>query len=109
MVMMLAVIHHMLVTERIPLEEILAQAAELTRGYLLIEFIAPSDAMFRRIVRGRESLHQGLTRTAFESAAAVYFDLVKAEPVSSRMGAGGDQPDGLDRCLYLYRRRPSRP
>ena len=95
--MMLAVIHHMLVTERIPLEEILAQAAELTRGFLLIEFVAPSDPMFVRIVRGRESLHQDLTRAAFESAAAVHFDLVKAEPM-----------DGMDRCLYLYRRRPSR-
>ncbi len=97
LVMMLAVIHHMLVTERVPLEEILALAAELTRGYLLIEFVAPSDPMFMRIVRGRESLHLNLTRAAFESAAALHFDLVKAEPL-----------DGLDRCLYLYRLRPSK-
>jgi len=97
LVMMLAVIHHMLVTERVPLEEIVALAAELTRGYLLIEFVAPSDPMFMRIVRGRESLHLNLTRAAFESAAALHFDLVKAEPL-----------DGLDRCLYLYRLRSSK-
>jgi SAM-dependent methyltransferase len=96
LVMMLAVLHHMLVTERIPLEELLALAAELTRGYLLIEFVAPSDPMFVRIVRGREALHRGLTRAVFEAAAAVHFDLVKAQPL-----------DGLDRCLYLYRLRPS--
>ena len=94
--MMLAVIHHMLVTDRVTLEEILALAAELTRGYLLIEFVAPSDPMFVRIVRGREALHQDLTRGAFEAAAAVHFDLVKAQPL-----------DGLDRCLYLYRLRPN--
>jgi SAM-dependent methyltransferase len=95
-VMMLAVIHHMLVTERIPLDELLRLAAELTRDYLLIEFVAPSDPMFIRIARGRDALHRDLTRTAFEAAAATYFDLVKVHPL-----------DGLDRCLYLYRRRPS--
>ena len=96
LVMMLAVIHHMLVSERIPLGELLRLAAELTRGYLLIEFVAPSDPMFIRIARGREMLHQDLTRNAFEAAASVHFDLVKAQPV-----------DGLDRCLYLYRLRPT--
>jgi len=95
-VMMLAVIHHMLVTERIPLSELLRLAAELTRSYLLIEFVGPSDPMFGRIVRGREALHADLTRAAFEAAAAAHFDLVKAQPL-----------DGLDRCLYLYRLRPN--
>lgn len=96
MVMMLAVIHHLLVTERIPLDELLGLAAGLTRGYLLIEFVASSDPMFVRIARGREALHADLTRPAFEAAAAAHFDLVKAQPL-----------DGLDRCLYLYRLRPS--
>jgi SAM-dependent methyltransferase len=96
MVMMLAVIHHMLVTERVPLEELLALAAQLTCGYLLIEFVAPSDAMFMRIVRGREALHQDLTRAVFEAAAAAHFDLLKSQPL-----------DGLHRCLYLYRLRPN--
>ena len=96
MVMMLAVIHHMLVTERIPLGELLRLAAELTRGYLLIEFVAPSDPMFIRIARGREMLHADLTRTAFEAAASAHFDLLKSQPL-----------DGLDRCLYLYRLRPN--
>ncbi len=96
MVMMLAVIHHMLVTERIPLGELLRLAAELTRGYLLIEFVEPSDPMFIRIARGREMLHADLTRTAFEAAASAHFDLLKSQPL-----------DGLDRCLYLYRLRPN--
>jgi SAM-dependent methyltransferase len=96
LVMMLAVIHHMLVTERIPLGDLLRLAAEMTRGYLLIEFVAPSDPMFVRIARGREMLHKDLTRTAFEAAASVHFDLVRAQPL-----------DGLDRCLYLYRLRLS--
>jgi SAM-dependent methyltransferase len=96
MVMLLAVIHHMLVTERIPMDELLRLAAELTRCYLLIEFVGPSDPMFVRIVRGREALHANLSRAAFEAAAAAHFELVKAQPL-----------DGLDRCLYLFRRQPN--
>jgi hypothetical protein len=94
MVIMLAVLHHMLVTERVPLDEFLGLAAELTRDYLLIEFVAPADPMFQRIVRGRESLHDDLTFERFEATAAAHFELVKTLRI-----------EGLHRCLYLYRRR----
>jgi len=94
LVLMLAVLHHMLVTERVPLEEILKLAAELTQDYLLIEFVAPEDPMFQRIVRGREALHAHLTFERFEAAAAVYFEVVKSQKIQ-----------GLHRCLYLFRLR----
>ncbi len=94
-VMELAVIHHMLVTERIPLEELLDLTAELTGEFALIEYVAPADPMFRRIVRGREPLYAHLTREYFESAAARRFELVRSAQI-----------DGLHRWLYLYRRRP---
>lgn len=94
LVLMLAVIHHMLVTERVPLEEILDLAAELTQGWVLIEFVAPQDPMFQRIVRGRGHLHSHMTNAWFEAAAASRFEFVLTE-----------QLEGLDRCLYLLRRR----
>jgi hypothetical protein len=92
--MMLAVLHHMLVTERIPLEDLLALAADLTRDYALIEFVAPEDPMFQRIVRGRQKLYSHLTRTRFEAAAAPHFEMVRSLRI-----------DGLHRWLYLFRRR----
>src|SRR5262249_34949305 len=55
--MFLAVLHHMLVTERIPLDEIFSLADEVSRDYVLIEFVAPEDPMFQRIVRGRDRLY----------------------------------------------------
>lgn len=97
MVMMLAVIHHMLVSERVPLEEILALVEELTTEYALIEFVAPQDPMFARIVRGRQALYSNLTIAGFEAAAASRFELVKSLEI-----------DGLHRCLYLFRRRHAR-
>jgi SAM-dependent methyltransferase len=94
LVMMLAVVHHMLVTERVPLEDLLALAGELTREYLLIEFVAPEDPMFQQIMRGREELYSHLTHARFEAAAAQRFELIRSM-----------QLDGLHRWLYLFRRR----
>ncbi len=94
-VLMLAVLHHMLVTEQIPLPAILELAAELTSDLLIIEFISPRDPMFRRIVRGREELFEGLTQNVFEETANNWFDLVRGERLNQT------------RWLYLLRKRSS--
>ena len=94
LVMMLAVIHHILVNERIPLEDLLALADGLSKDYLLIEFVAPEDPMFQRIVRGRGELYRHISRPWFEAAAAARFELVRSEQIN-----------GLHRWLYLFRLR----
>jgi SAM-dependent methyltransferase len=93
LVLMLALMHHIVVTERIPLEELLALAAEVSRDYLLIEFVAPEDPKFQRIVRGREALYSHLTKERFEAAAQAHWELVRSTRIT-----------GLHRWLYLYRR-----
>ena len=77
-VLMLALIHHLLVTERIPLEEILRLAYELTGSLLVIELVEPQDAMFRRLTRGRERLHASLDVKMFEQACLPYFEIVRS-------------------------------
>jgi hypothetical protein len=94
MVSFLAVIHHILVTERIPMEDLLDLADQLCRRDVLIEFVGPEDPMFRRIVRGRERLYENISRESFERAALARFELLRSEQI-----------DGLHRWLYLYRRR----
>jgi SAM-dependent methyltransferase len=94
LVMFLAVAHHILVTERIPLEDLLAVADEVSRDYVLIEFVAPGDPMFQRIVRGRDELYAHFSPAWFEAAASARFELVRSEKI-----------DGLHRWLYLFRRR----
>lgn len=93
-VFMLAVIHHMLVTERVPLDDILKLAAELTNDLLVVEFVTPEDAMFKRLVRGREGLHQGLTHEVFEAACRRHFDIVRSQHL-----------EGATRWLYALRKR----
>ncbi|HXG68858.1 MAG TPA: class I SAM-dependent methyltransferase [Blastocatellia bacterium] len=93
-VLMLAVMHHMLVSERIPLPEIIDLAAELTADLLVIEFIAPADSMFRRITRGRDYLFADLTVGSFEEACRRKFEIVRSQHL-----------EGTSRWLYLLRKR----
>lgn len=92
-VLLLAVLHHLLVRERVPLAAVLALAAELTRDFVLIEFIAPDDPMFRRITRGREELYRDLSREGFEAACRRHFEVVRSTTLP-----------GSSRTLYLLRK-----
>jgi 2-polyprenyl-3-methyl-5-hydroxy-6-metoxy-1,4-benzoquinol methylase len=93
-VLMLAVFHHLLVTERIPMDEIIDLAAELTSDMLIIEFIAPQDSMFRRLTRGRDHLFSGLTPEQFEETCRRQFELIRSMHV-----------EGTYRWLYLWRKK----
>lgn len=93
LVLMLAVLHHLMVSERIPLEEIIALAADLTTDYFIIEFVPPEDPMFRRIARGRDNLFESFDQRAFERISERKFTIVR----SQRLGQTG-------RRLYLLRK-----
>jgi len=93
-VFMLAVIHHMLVSERVPLSDILALAADMTRDIVIMEFVAPEDSMFQRLTRGRDHLHKDLSVATFESAAQAHFHIVRTQHL-----------EGTHRWLYLLRKK----
>jgi SAM-dependent methyltransferase len=96
-VLMLALIHHMLVTERIPLEEIIHFAADVTTNLAVIEYVPPDDPLFRRLTRGRESLFQGLSPDMFEATCRTRFEILRSGPVGA-----------TTRRLYLLQRKGSR-
>jgi len=93
-VLLLAVVHHLVVSEGIPLVEVLDLAAMLTSGVIILEYVTPTDPMFRRIARGRDALHAHLTREYFESVAVERFTIERVE-----------QLPGMDRWLYVLRPR----
>ncbi len=78
-VFFLAVLHHLLVTEGIPLRECLRLAASLTKKFVILEFVSPSDTMFQAIARGRDSLFADLTPETFERASAEFFGIQKKQ------------------------------
>jgi SAM-dependent methyltransferase len=93
-VCMLAVIHHMLVSERIPLPSLIEMAADLTSDHAIIEFVEPNDSMFLRLLRGRGELHKDLTSATFENACQRKFEIVRSERI----------PGSL-RSLYLLKKQ----
>jgi SAM-dependent methyltransferase len=96
LVLFLAVLHHLMVTDGIPLDDVLSLVAEVTRDAAVVEFVAPDDPMFRRLARGRDHLHAALTRESFEAACSRHFRI-----------AGVTGP--LDRTRWLYMLRKVGP
>jgi len=93
-VMMLAVVHHLLVTERVPLREILSMAADLTRDLALIEFVSPEDSMFQRLTRGRAELHRDLNHELFETLCRERFEILRVQHL-----------EGATRWVYVLRKQ----
>jgi len=82
-VLMLAVIHHILVTDQIPFDEIIFQAYKLTKQWLVIEYVGPNDPQFKRLLRGREALYGWFTIEAFEKLLSKHFEIVRKEEIAS--------------------------
>ena len=82
-VLAMAVIHHLLVTNGIPLSGVIDLFARLTRNSVALEFVPPSDPLFRRLARGRDYLYADLSRASFEEACKRRFEIVRAEPLPS--------------------------
>lgn len=79
---MLALIHHMQVTDRIPLFEIASIANSLTKDGLVIEYIDPKDPMFIKIVRGRENLHLDININNFKDTFETFFNIEKEQKIN---------------------------
>jgi SAM-dependent methyltransferase len=94
LVLMLAVLHHLLVTERIPLPEILRLAADLTTDLLVLEYVGPSDPMFRKLVRGRGALYAHMSPEWFEAACTEHFEIVESRKLAE-----------AERRLYLLKKK----
>jgi hypothetical protein len=72
----LALIHHLLVTSRIPLEAICELFYDLTTSYAVVEFVEREDEMFQSLLALREDIYGKITRDLFLAAFTKKFDLI---------------------------------
>lgn len=93
LVLMLAVVHHLRVTEGVPVAEQFDAVAAITRRHLLVEYVPVTDPMFAAIARGREPLYDDCLRPQFEATLLQRFQIERKHEL----------PNG--RVLYLARRR----
>jgi hypothetical protein len=82
MVLALAVVHHLLVTGGIPLDEIVDLLARLTRDGAVVEYVGPDDSNFRRLSRGREGLYDWLTPEVFAQALNRCFSIIAQKSIN---------------------------
>ena len=75
-VMMLAVLHHLLLRNQIPMDRIAALCSSLTTRHLIVEWVPPTDAKFQELLRGREAIYAHITEAAFRDAFAEYFTTI---------------------------------
>lgn len=93
-VIMMAVIHHLLVADRVPLPWIIDLLADWTTDILVIEYVDPKDPQFQLVARGRDQLFTHLNHAFFEECCRRRFDIVMSRQLSL-----------ATRRLYLLRNR----
>ncbi|MGA3048691.1 MAG: class I SAM-dependent methyltransferase [Terracidiphilus sp.] len=76
LVLMLAVIHHLILREQLPLAHIGDLCASLTRRWLVLEWVPPSDPMYQEWLRGRDELYGRLSEDDLMQAFAPSFRVV---------------------------------
>lgn len=83
MVLMLAVIHHLILMEQIPISAILDLAYKLTWRYLVLEWVPVSDPMFQSLMRGRDDLYGALTEDDLLKACESRFHILRRQPLEN--------------------------
>jgi ribosomal protein L11 methylase PrmA len=76
-VMMLAVLHHLLLRNQIPMNRIATLVSNLTTRHLILEWVPPTDPKFQELLRGRGAIYTHITEAAFRDAFAEYFTTVE--------------------------------
>jgi SAM-dependent methyltransferase len=74
LVLMLAVIHHLLLLEQIPLDDILALCHRLTTRHLVVEWVPASDPMYQSLMRGRDALYGHINEDRLLAACTGRFE-----------------------------------
>jgi len=92
MVMLLAVIHHLLLLEQIPLRAIVELCHRLTKRFVVVEWVPATDPMFVSLMRGRDELYGSLTESDLLAACENLFSILRTKVL------------GNGRILYVLER-----
>jgi hypothetical protein len=89
--MALAIIHHICISNNVPLEKFAAYLKSLGK-YLIIEFVPKEDSQVKILLSTRKDIFPNYTIDGFEAAFSKSFEIVNKKPV-----------EGSLRVLYLLK------
>jgi len=90
----LALIHHLLITSRIPMDAIRDLFYELTESYLVVEFIGRNDEMFQTLLALREDIYSDIDPDSFLTIFNQKFDLINQHEISN-----------TERILFTFKKK----
>ena len=92
-IMMLALIHHMAISNNLPFERIAAWIAGMTDN-LIIEFVPKDDSQVQTLLATREDIFPDYDEDHFESAFEEFFEMTQKTQI-----------EGSKRTMYLWTRK----
>ncbi len=93
LIMALALIHHLAISNNVPLEKVAEYFSRLG-NYLIIEFVPKSDSQVVKLLSTREDIFPSYTLSGFEEAFQRFYSVVFKKPIA-----------GTERTLYLLKRK----
>lgn len=93
LVMALALVHHLAISNNVPLPRVADFFASLS-PHLLIEFVPKQDSQVQRLLATREDIFDDYTQAGFEAAFGQRYETVEVHPIRESV-----------RTLYLLRRK----
>jgi hypothetical protein len=94
LVLALALVHHLVLGQNIPLPLIAAWLADLTRTWLIIEFVPLTDDKSKEMLRNKSSYPGPYDQPAFETQFGAWFTIQYRTVIP-----------GTERILYLLRKK----
>jgi hypothetical protein len=94
-IMALALIHHLAISNNVPLDDIAKLFSEFGEQ-LIIEFVPKEDSQVQKLLATREDIFQAYHESGFEKAFRIYYHIVEKKKLSSSQ-----------RVMYLMRKRDS--
>jgi len=74
MVLALALVHHLAITNNVPLDQIALFMANLG-GWLVVEFVPKDDPQTQRLLASREDIFVDYSRNKFEEVFSAYYQI----------------------------------
>jgi len=93
LVMALALIHHLAISNNVPLFDVADYFAELG-DYLILEFVPKSDSQVKKLLTSRKDIFPGYSLEGFRIAFSSRFEIISEEKVP-----------GSERTLFLLKKK----
>jgi hypothetical protein len=95
LILMLALIHHLIISESISIKDVAQLAADLSSRYLIVELLDEADPMVIHLCQQRNRQPQEFGMKAQEDAFGIHFELIDSQIIS-----------GGARKICLFQKKP---